>query len=299
MAEEKLENELSMPEPIYVVGFPKSGNTWLTRLLADILQVPVRGETEIATEINQHLSLSENSRHEIWKIHFLPAYFYEKIDPSPRRIVYIYRDFRDVLVSSFFYFVHRGDDEDAEIMDLSTLLRLLIQSPKTLNRYYQLRKRMLGFVKDFCENGRKKDFGTWQDHIQAWQHVNAKHADMIFASISYEDLLKNSSNALLSLLDELGLPKPDNETLVKSIERQSFDNLKTHLKNLPDDVDIPHGKDFNVKFLRKGVAGDWKRFLSKRMGRVVARYQGEMLSMLEYETDSHWYKDLPSMVFIP
>ena len=242
------------PEPIYVVGFPKSGNTWLTRLLADVLKSPVRSgvmreSVEVASEINQQLSLPSNSAYEVMKIHFMPKYFFTEVDSSPRRIAYIYRDFRDVFVSAFFYFKYKGDDADARMKDIPALLSLLIsEGPGALYRYYCIRRKMLAYARSFCQEGVKEEFGTWHGHIRAWQNINDQRSDIMFAFISYEELLDNTAFTLLRLFNALELPQPSGEGLGEAIERQSFKGLKNRFQNLSDDADIPLGKNLTWNF---------------------------------------------------
>ena len=294
---------MEIPEQIYVVGFPKSGNTWLTRLLADALQAPVhshsvRGVLEVASEINQHLSLSSDPAFKVMKNHFLPEVFFEEINHSPKKIAYIYRDFRDILVSAFFYFKYKGDEADARMRDVLSLLSLLSsQGPGALYRHYCVRRRMLAYVRTFCQEGVKDDFGTWQGHISAWKTIKDQRSDIKLAFISYEELLNNTASTLLHLFKMLKLPQPNDEKLEEVIGRQSFERLKKRYQNMPSDVDVPYGKEFNVSFLRKGVAGDWKNFISKNMGRIIEKHTGEMLSIMGYESNPHWYESLPSSLF--
>lgn len=290
---------MTSPEQIYVVGFPKSGNTWLTRLLADVLKSPVRsgamrGSLEVASEINQQLSLPSDSAYEVMKIHFMPKYFFTEVDSSPRRIAYIYRDFRDVFVSAFFYFKFKGNETDAQMKDVSSLLSLLMsQGLGAFYRHYCIRRRMLAYARSFCQQGVKEEFGTWQEHICEWRQIHKQQPDIRFAFISYEELLHDTASALSQLLTELRLPQLSEDKLENSVNRQSFKNLKNHFHNLSDDANVPFGKEFNVKFLRKGVSGDWKRFISNKMGSIIDKYCGEMLYTLGYESNIHWYDDLP------
>lgn len=286
--------DAEIPESIYVVGFPKSGNTWLTRLLADVLQVPVRsgamrGGREIAADINIVLSLEGNPPYEIQKIHFLPHVFFQEIDEKPKRIVYIYRDFRDVAISAFFYFGYQCEENELRIQNI---FPLIFNSPLRLLKYLRTRIRFNNFMKSLCEEGirgMEKDVGTWSHHIAEWEHIKNNQFDIDMVFISYEKLLKDTASALLNIIQELNLPMPSDERLHEAVDRQSFKRRKKDLLSLPADSDITFGKEFNVNFLRKGVAGGWRSFVCERTGKRIHNHHGKMLSRLMYESDPGWY----------
>lgn len=283
-------------EPISIVGFPKSGNTWLTRLLADVLDIPVclgamRGNAEIATEINRHLSLLTNKKFDVRKEHFRPAILFERVDEVPTRIVYIYRDFRDVVVSSFFY-KNRCEETDVRMRSFASLLL----RPRALLRHWRCRRRLFKHVEKLSIDGWGETVGTWSQHIAEWHDARTQRSDTKFVFVSYEELLNNTCSTVLRIVHKLNLPRPSDERLQNAVERQSFAALKEHFQKLPDDADVPLGKDFNVKFLRKGASGDWKNFLSPRMEWIIQKHHGEMLFKLGYESDPHWYKNIESDV---
>lgn len=88
---------------IHVWGFPKSGNTWLARLLGDVLDSPVkslRPKPAIASE-------GENRKGDYWVVqrHDKP--------PLPMRSIYVVRHPLDVMVSTQHYW--KMDNLDAAI----------------------------------------------------------------------------------------------------------------------------------------------------------------------------------------
>lgn len=280
-------------EPIYVVGFPKSGNTWLARLMADVLQVPVlsgvmRGGPEIASEINKTISSQDQYKFNIQKIHFEPEVFFNEIDSEPKRIIYIYRDFRDVVISAFFYFKW-GMNGEAGVRkeNLSNLLK----KPINALRYFINRRKLLKFIKSFSLSG-LENIGNWSQHIAKWQGVSEKRPEINMIFVSYEELLKDTENITSQILDELELPNPSSKELADAVQRQSFASTKERLEKITDDAEIPFGKEFNVKFLRKGLTGDWRNFLSPQMGKFINNCHDEMLFDLGYVDDQHWYKKL-------
>ena len=84
---------------IVVIGYPKSGNIWMVRLLADVLKYKVlaTGNVEkdhIASDVNNQLT-ALSDHYLITKQHELPG----KLSPQAACCVYMIRDVRDVLTS--------------------------------------------------------------------------------------------------------------------------------------------------------------------------------------------------------
>lgn len=81
--------------PIYVTAYPKSGITWLIRLLSDVLNSPVYDRS--------------TDKHTWWGgkkggyvIHECHEYYQPKLHDS-KTIVFLQRDPRDVAISAWFY----------------------------------------------------------------------------------------------------------------------------------------------------------------------------------------------------
>ena len=89
---------------IYVLGFPKSGNTWLARLLSEVTQSNILAEDPVNTADN---SLDRQGNFVIHKEHVVRD---EQV-VLKEQVVYIIRDIRDVLVSGFYHNNRRLNDE--------------------------------------------------------------------------------------------------------------------------------------------------------------------------------------------
>ncbi|MGV8081435.1 MAG: sulfotransferase domain-containing protein [Syntrophales bacterium] len=107
-----------------VVGFPKSGNVWLTSMIADCLELPVDRKNEIPRAYFVHKSLNKK---------FL-------YDPYLYRGVALVRDLRDIIVSLFHwlktdgykhYYKHGPHQifSDIETMYIEFFLRRFAQLP--------------------------------------------------------------------------------------------------------------------------------------------------------------------------
>ena len=104
--------EISPDRAVVVVGYPRSGNTYLTRILGDVLNspiVPYRNAKPLSTEGADRRGLFR-----VMQLHLRPMM--EKADTglvdgwtfsipaaSGERIISIIRDPRDIAVSSMFY----------------------------------------------------------------------------------------------------------------------------------------------------------------------------------------------------
>jgi hypothetical protein len=95
---------------IVVVGYPRSGTTWLCRLLGDVLNSPVDGrdgKTAMAKE-----GLDRTGPHRIYQEHRVTQ---PKTHDFP---VFIIRDPRDVTISVWQYWERESIDEALEIVGM-------------------------------------------------------------------------------------------------------------------------------------------------------------------------------------
>jgi hypothetical protein len=89
---------------VIIVGYPKSGNTWVTRLVAELIGCPVVGfldyddQPEIARE-----GLNRRSDYQCFKSHHQLHELCD-IDTNTKKIIYVVRDPRDVCISGAHYF---------------------------------------------------------------------------------------------------------------------------------------------------------------------------------------------------
>jgi hypothetical protein len=88
---------------IVVCGFPKSGNTWLSRLLAEVIQCPVAGYFGLPEAKEQAEEGKDRiSEYRLWKAHRRARIVLED-QVSIKNVIFIVRDIRDIVVSSFHY----------------------------------------------------------------------------------------------------------------------------------------------------------------------------------------------------
>ena len=248
-------------EDIFVVGYPKSGNTWLTRLLARALDCTVARYTindtnpEIASDLNSEVT--GNGGKSISKLHLLPEEFENRFAPvKGRKVVYIKRDVKDILVSQFFYVKHKYPEEFV----LKQIPREFLLRPGKMLRYLESRRRLRRYIKSFMGSGREQCAPLV--HCNAWrEYLSSRGGEIVSVGTSYEALIGNTFNELKRVIQELHEEAGDDD-IWNAIRQEDFKNRRSEVEQ--SNTQLTFGKEFNLRFLRKGEPGDYKRFLTDR-----------------------------------
>lgn len=246
---------------VIIVGYPKSGNTWLTRLLSDALGWPVRG-------INEARPLSECGAdhadgHVIRQLHLLPHTAGDDIAAIPHqyifntdayderyKIIHIIRDPRDVAVSIAHYW---GIDD---------LMRVITEVMVT---------------------GSHPLWGCgWAQYVDTW-----KDAPVPVIEMRYEWLHDFPRYELRRLLSELGLRSA--EPLGEIVKRQSLEVKRADLLENGEAMNLAHGLGAQLANLRGGRVGDWRVEFTEEHVLAFAELFTELLIEYGYEDDPAWH----------
>lgn len=102
---------------IIVVGYPKSGNTWITRLIAELVGCQVAGFwnselDEVAVEGQDRVSDFRcfKSHHQLDELNV-------DIDNDENPVIYVLRDPRDVAVSGAGFFKHNRSERIEKFLE--------------------------------------------------------------------------------------------------------------------------------------------------------------------------------------
>lgn len=276
--------------PIYVIGYPKSGTVWVTRLISDALHAPSFGFNQFGEKLTHSLDaggFERKSDFEVLHCHLTTQNIPDQVDDYSK-IIYVVRDFRDAVVSGFFY--HYRIDERLVVLneysDRNRLNRIfwrrvvftveinkLIQSWSCFSGGTSWLGFFIGFVRvvisgKLANKLKGGTVGNWSDHINDWTGFSPN-----IVVIKYEDLLLNSYAVLKHTIDRLGL-SVDKEKLETAIEQNSFEKKKAFFEQQNDPK--------NIAFMRKGIAGDWQRFLDKKMLQQIAQEHGRTMEKMGY-----------------
>lgn len=244
---------------IYVAGHPRSGTTWLTRLLGDALNCPTGGtlpeydRTEPATEgqgrpgpfvvRKGHFELIDESGPVVPRPHFLN---YKRLDGEG--VVFIRRDTRDVICSVRHYW---------QMPDIETAIVNMAKGT-TVRNYARYMNAWLAATFDFVET----------DYAALWNDTEGE---------------------ITRIVEELG-ERADAKRMPGVLERQSFEARKRHAEQFGDT--LPLGKAYHIRFYRRGGPGGWKEQFSRRDGRLCQQYFGNIMTTLGYVDDPLWWEQL-------
>lgn len=220
---------------ILVVGYPKSGCTWLTRLTAELVGCPSKGfyeepdNPEIAIE-----GLERKSPHSVYKGH--QDYNYLKNKKDIDRLIYIIRDVRDIVISGAHYYhpflFYPWGTKLIKFTIISKILWKCVSQKRRIELMIKTVDRGSHFP--WCEI-------PWDEHVMAF--VKNK----VF-TIRYEDLLNNTFEWSQRILQYLNIKK-DISHIKQSIQNQQFNNVKRKWELLGDKK--------RLEFMRSGKSGNW------------------------------------------
>jgi len=239
-------------DDIFLVSYPKSGNTWTRFLLANLVHadrtVDLRTIERLVPElyINDDVELARAPRPRILKTH-------NAFDPRYRRVIYVVRDPRDVAVSYFHYAKKMGRSPDDETIE--------------------------AFVERFIL-GRVDTFGSWGQNVGSW--LGAREGQGDFIVVRYEDLIEDAMAQLDRIAEFLGQPR-DRDRLERAIELSSVDRLRSLESKQGKDWKMARHGDANRSFFRSGKSGGWRNELPEPCARRIARTWARQMALVGYE----------------
>ncbi len=235
-------------------SYPKSGNTWLRFLLSHVIRP---GEIADGVDVQKTVpDIYVLKAKDLERNAFSVIKSHEAFRPDYDRVVYLYRDPRDVAVSYF----HHGKATGA------------VDGSLSLDEYAKQ------FVNSEPISG--SGFGNWGEHVGSW--FGAKEDDPKFLPVSYEAMVSAPEAELTRIANFLEISaEPD--VLATAVERASA----AEMRRIEEAGNIGHkrGKqkfDENARFVRKAKAGSWRDELSPQAARRIEEAFGPLMEKLGY-----------------
>jgi hypothetical protein len=251
----------------FLVSYPKSGNTWLRFLVANLLWPENPAEFSKINrvipdpEISSKRDLDRAPRPRIIKSHH---YF----DPRYKRIIYVVRDPRDVVVSQYHFHRKRGVIKDEYPLDQ--------------------------FVLDFVRGEASPDYGSWFENVAGW--LVTRYGDAGFLLLRYEDILFDTRGQLEKIAAFLAV-SATTERLFQVVELSSADRMRKLEKLQIQTFSSTRNTRQDIPFVRSAVAGGWRSVLSQTSITKIESAWAPLMQLLGYELVSA-SKDRPQVASV-
>lgn len=239
------------PDDIFLVSFPKSGNTWMRFLIANLLAVK---EPVTFSNIERKIpDVYKNTRNQLARIprpRILKTHEY--FDPRYKQVIYIVRDPRDVVIS--YYRFHR--------------------KTRFIPDDYPIDQYVSRFV-----NGQLDEYGSWHENVSSW--LATRYGREGFLLLRYEDLSEYPEEEVAKVarflkLDRtpaeirqaIGLSSADHMRDLEKREAHIWINTKTTRKDIP--------------FVGTAAVGKWRSELSRSLAAQVEASWRPLMESLGY-----------------
>lgn len=186
-------NQPFMPEElrrddVFVVSYPKSGNTWVRFLLANALYPDADVDFHTIHDLVPEVGKEDVRRAALPPPRILKSHApYRAVYP---RVIYILRDGRDVYTS-----------------------------------YYHYKKPNLPDDTTFESFLRRDLWPTrWSDHVQGWMDAASARDNILV--VRFEDLKDDSVRELRRMLDFIGEAHISANCIGEAVEKSSFENMR-------------------------------------------------------------------------
>lgn len=251
------------PHPtLFVAGLPKSGTTWMEKMLCSYvgyseIMLPEAVHYEVLNGGSHDFEMPENTFARlrgalaVLKLHVHGSpHNAKQLQKADLPYLIMYRDIRDVAVSHYFYVRrtpwHPEHDE---------------------YRQFNIEEGLLHFGRTLLPA-----YVRW---IRSWEENRDPEKSLV---IRYEDLLKHTVQVFANVASLFGLD--DSPSTVQAIvDAHSFKNMSGGRKQ---------GQKSNSSFYRKGVSGDWKNHFTDPVAQLFIEQGGRFWIEHDYETNHNW-----------
>jgi hypothetical protein len=240
------------PDDIFILSFPKSGNTWTRFLIANFVYPDTPADFSNINRLTPNpdgttkRELARMPRPRIIKSH---QYFH----PEYQRVIYIVRDPRDVAVSQFHFQRKR----------------------KVIDDQYPIQTFVTRFVA-----GETCPYGSWGENVASW--LATRYNRPGFLLLRYEDMLADTARELRKVAAFLAIP-PDPSRIENAVKRSSAEEMRKLEKAQAMLWSSTKETRQDVPFVRAARAGGWRESLPDSAIAEVENAWGHLMLYLGYD----------------
>lgn len=272
------------PDDIFIVSFPRSGNTWTRFLVANLVHpdepVTFANIERVVPDIHAQSKryLKGIPRPRILKSH---QYF----DPRYKKVIYIVRDPRDVALSSYHF--HRKQRQIEEGYPIEEYVSRFVTGTAWTN-YASWGENVMSWVATRHNNhnagpiGNREGevFGTWAQNVSSW--MGSRTNPNKFLLLRYEDMLKEPQSELAKVSAFLGMEAAP-ERLARAVELSSADHMRKLERKETAQWVMTKTTRQDMPFVRAATSGGWKADLPKSCIAEIEAGWAPIMRLLGYE----------------
>lgn len=278
-----------MAEIFWLASYPKSGNTWLRILLANV-RAGSQADINALAKYGMSGSFSRIIFDQYcgFKSSTLPRAVSESLRPQvfrllaacvPIPLVLKVHDawrltpkgeplFPPEITAGTIYVVRNVLDVAPSVAD-----HWNIDSAEAVRRICDPEGALMGDPKALAP-GLRQFMGSWSDHIASW----VDRSGLPLHVVRYEDLLADTGAELAKVLAFLGWPA-DEDAIRKAVDASGFARLQQHERDGGFCERSPQARSL---FFRRGRVGSWREELTPDLVRVLIDAHGTAMRRFGY-----------------
>jgi hypothetical protein len=244
----ELHRFLIRQDDVFLVSYPKSGNTWVRFMIGNYLS---------------DSPLDFSSIHKVVPdIYFKPEQEFDLRNQSPRfiksheqynkkypNVIYLMRDGRDVAVSYYFQYLKFRNNNELKF-------------------------------EEFIDKFNKGQVGgnSWSEHVESWLDNKVKRVHLT----RYEDLKVNPVGELIKILIFAKIPV-DYKRVERAVELSSFNRMSKIEEVSEKDAPFLKNSNLEVKFVREGKMKSYLNYFTEDLLSAFYENHGKLLKRVGYE----------------
>lgn len=241
------------PDDVFLVSYPKSGNTW-TRFLIANLVYPERNPdfSNINELIPDPEALAKRHMDRMPRPRLIKSHQY--FDPRYPKVIYVVRDPRDVVLSEYYFDIKR----------------------RAISEGYPLEQFVLRFVRGELNH----PYGTWGENVATWLYTRRNSPR--FLLVRYEALQSEGMHELSRMAEFLGIAATP-QRLALAIEQSSAKRMRELEKKQAHLWSSTKETRKDKPFVRSAKAGGWKAELPDASVAEIESAWGGLMREVGYE----------------